>query len=117
MSQRIEYLDIAKGLGIFCIVIGHNAVPQGIYDWIYSFHVPLFFIISDYFYRQRPIAETLAKIWRQLLLPMLITIMVTQASLAILFLRHGSWQGPSLEQWISEILFVTQEVECGSLWL
>ena len=108
MPQRIEYLDIAKGLGIFCIVIGHNVVPQWFHDWIYSFHVPLFFIVSGYFYRQRSLAETLGKIWKQLLLPMLVTIFVAQVALAILFLRHGIWQGPTLEQWISDILLMRQ---------
>lgn len=46
-STRIEYLDIAKGIGIFLVVIGHfinqNSYPGII---IYSFHMPLFFFLS-----------------------------------------------------------------------
>lgn len=46
-SKRIEYIDIAKGLGIILVVIGHclkgNTFPA---TWIWSFHMPLFFILS-----------------------------------------------------------------------
>ena len=52
MAGRIDYLDITKGFGIFCIVIGHNEVTQWLNDWVYSFHVPLFFILSGYFCKQ-----------------------------------------------------------------
>lgn len=45
--KRIEYIDIAKGLGIILVVIGHcidgKTFPG---TWISSFHMPLFFILS-----------------------------------------------------------------------
>ena len=51
---RIEYLDVAKGIGILLVVFGHVVwggnydVPyaQGISNFIYSFHMPLFFVVS-----------------------------------------------------------------------
>ena len=100
MNNRIEWLDIAKGLGIFCIVIGHNIVPQWLSDWVFSFHVPLFFIVSGYFYRQRSLAETIEKGWKQLLRPMLITILVAQAGMFFLYVRHGFWSGPTVGEWL-----------------
>ncbi len=52
MSKRIEYIDIAKGIGILLVVMGHNDFgyisPFG-YKVIYSFHMPLFFFLSGYF--------------------------------------------------------------------
>lgn len=52
MSKRIEYLDIAKGIGILFVVMGHNDFgyisPFG-YKLIYSFHMPMFFFMSGYF--------------------------------------------------------------------
>ena len=48
--------DIAKGIGIILVVIGHY-IPAGAPKWyvhfidfIYYFHMPLFFIIAGYFY-------------------------------------------------------------------
>lgn len=60
-EKRLRALDIAKGIAIILVVIGH-AVPDatthmGIQSeglailnrLIYSFHMPLFFLISGYF--------------------------------------------------------------------
>lgn len=44
-TKRIEALDIAKGVGIILVIIGHMSSSY-LRDWIYSFHMPLFFIIS-----------------------------------------------------------------------
>jgi len=52
MSKRIEYLDIARGIGISLVVLGHNdfeAISLFIHQVIYSFHIPLFFFLSGYF--------------------------------------------------------------------
>ena len=45
--KRLHYIDIARGIGVILVVIGHLAkVYEGVGQWIYSFHMPLFFIIS-----------------------------------------------------------------------
>lgn len=47
MKKRITYLDLAKGIGIILVVLGHmENIDAGIRTWISSFHMPLFFIIS-----------------------------------------------------------------------
>jgi polysaccharide biosynthesis protein PslL len=53
MAKRIEYIDIARGIGILLVVMGHNdfaAVSPFMYKVIYSFHMPLFFFLSGYFF-------------------------------------------------------------------
>lgn len=47
-NNRIEFLDTAKGIGIILVVMGHVSTNNAINNWIYSFHMPLFFIISGY---------------------------------------------------------------------
>lgn len=45
--ERIQYIDIARGLGIFFVVLGHNLENEMLsFKLIYSFHVPLFFFLS-----------------------------------------------------------------------
>lgn len=50
MQQRSVSVDIAKGIAILSVILAH-AVPQerdGLREMIYSFHMPLFFILSGF---------------------------------------------------------------------
>ena len=52
MANRIQYIDIARGIGILLVVLGHNdfaLVSPFVYQVIYSFHMPLFFFLSGFF--------------------------------------------------------------------
>lgn len=60
MKKRIEHIDILKAFAIFCVVLGHtlqygfNYVDSGFYGnqfwaFIYSFHMPLFMMLSGFF--------------------------------------------------------------------
>lgn len=45
--NRLSYLDSARGIAIICVIIGHmNLRNRLISQYIYSFHMPIFFIIS-----------------------------------------------------------------------
>lgn len=47
MKKRITYFDLAKGIGIILVVLGHmENIYGGLRTWISSFHMPLFFVIS-----------------------------------------------------------------------
>ena len=56
MSQRNDTIDIMKGIGIIAVIIGHmNNVPYMPYrNFIFSFHMPLFFILAGYFFKPNP---------------------------------------------------------------
>lgn len=45
-NTRIPVIDVAKGLGIVLVVIGHTKLPTIAMNIIYAFHVPLFFVLS-----------------------------------------------------------------------
>ena len=54
--KRISYIDIARAFAIIFIVFGHTIVhsvhlKQNAYTLVYSFHVPLFFLISGYVFK------------------------------------------------------------------
>lgn len=50
--NRIEWVDIAKGIAILLVVLGHTGLAVGsaryLDAFIYSFHLPLFFVLSGY---------------------------------------------------------------------
>lgn len=43
---RIAYIDIARGFAIFLVILGHTLTVGELRSFIYSFHMPLFFMIS-----------------------------------------------------------------------
>ena len=55
MKKRLDYFDIVKGIGVVLVLLGHLQ-GQDIFqyspyilpmcEWIFSFHMPLFFIVS-----------------------------------------------------------------------
>lgn len=49
IKERIDWIDIAKGLGIILVVIGHMPIPSNVSYWIFSFHMPLFFLVDGLF--------------------------------------------------------------------
>ena len=48
VRQRDKTLDIAKGICIILMVIGHSGCPTYLYDFFYMFHMPCFFFISGW---------------------------------------------------------------------
>jgi fucose 4-O-acetylase-like acetyltransferase len=57
IMDRIEWIDIAKAIGLVFIIIGHNIFRYEV-KYIYWFHVPLFFILSGILHRQNIPAYT-----------------------------------------------------------
>lgn len=78
MSKRIEALDIARGIGILLVVLGHNdlgALSPFLHRFIYSFHIPLFFFLSGYFVNTSlPFVDFFKKRFHAVLKPYLFTI-------------------------------------------
>lgn len=69
-KARNIVLDIAKGVLILLMVIGHAGAPQWLENCIYSFHMPCFFMISgilfSYLYLDKPkdfIRKRIRSIW------------------------------------------------------
>ena len=45
-SERVEWIDCAKGIGIILVIMGHSICPDTLLYWLYTFHMPLFFFLS-----------------------------------------------------------------------
>lgn len=51
LSERIEWVDILKGIAIILVVVGHMAYEPGyvaLQNGIYSFHMPLFMLLAGF---------------------------------------------------------------------
>ena len=47
-AGRLRFVDIAKGISIICIILGHLGI-HNITRVVFTFHVPIFFLITGYF--------------------------------------------------------------------
>ena len=57
-KYRIIEIDLLKGFGILLMIIGHVHFSDSINQYIYSFHMPLFFIASGYIYKKSSLSLT-----------------------------------------------------------
>lgn len=53
MEKKDRTISVCKGIGIILMVIGHAGCPQPIHDFIYLFHMPLFFIITGFLFKTK----------------------------------------------------------------
>lgn len=74
-KKRIDWIDTAKGIGIILVVLGHVNQNKNLQYFIYSFHMPLFFIISGYLYETKE--KYIQKKAKRILIPYLIFSLCT----------------------------------------
>lgn len=72
LKPRLHWIDIAKGICIIAVILGHLRVPQ--FSPVYSFHLTAFFILSGYTFRTEPVsARFLKNKFNRLMAPYFIT--------------------------------------------
>lgn len=83
---RLDYVDVCKWLGISLVIFGHMKMPGEVLQWIYAFHMPLFFVLSGYTYRAQ-------RIDKEFLMKKIKTIYVPFLLFALIFCRGemSSW--------------------------
>lgn len=92
-KKRICYIDMAKGFAMLCIIAGHFAIPT-VDGFVYTFHVPLFFLASGYFLStKRSLKETAKTKGKQLFVPYVVTGLSYIPISAIVNLAMGSDTG------------------------
>ena len=72
-STRYNWVDWCKSIAIFLVIWGHLPMHSIAISIIYSFHMPLFFLISGYLYKpQKTAKEEFKKNFKTLFVPYLI---------------------------------------------
>ena len=110
-AKRIEWLDLAKGMAIFLMVCGHTSIPSSISNWIWSFHMPLFFIVSGMLFFPKRTPSFIAfvkKRCRTLLLPWIVFTIVTICYSPTESLRLLSGCHNLFALWFLPVLFLTE---------
>ncbi|MCQ2383849.1 MAG: acyltransferase family protein [Paludibacteraceae bacterium] len=102
MMTRDFTLDCMKGIAMLAVIGGHCCTfDTPLYHVIYAFHMPLFFILSGYFYRQKPILQSLKNDFIRLVCPAYVVMMVV---VGFVFATKG-FTYTNLVRWIISIAY------------
>lgn len=71
-EERDETFDVLKGIAIILVIIGHCYFGH-FRPFIYSFHMPLFFFVTGYFLKIRPLRTELLLSTKRLIIPYIFT--------------------------------------------
>ena len=90
--NRDSSIDISKGIGIILVVWAHQFGICPIHDWIYLFHMPLFFFLGGCFIKNESYPVFLYKKTRTLLVPFIFFYLSSLILKIILYrLREGNF--------------------------
>ncbi|RRF99262.1 MAG: DUF1624 domain-containing protein [Coriobacteriaceae bacterium] len=127
-GSRLQYIDIAKGIAILAVIIGHVAIRMEGLSYgasvvtasCFTFHMPLFFLLSGYFLHYQNQFNWKREA-RRLLLPYVIAALaiVVLEALTTFFLRDQP-QGTSLRhyiwEWFNAAIYGSAEMTDKELW-
>ena len=96
-KERNVAFDVMKGIAILLMVVGHCPVSHLLSRFIYSFHMPLFFLLSGMFFKSGGFGVDLQKGFRRLLVPyLLVGTLVVLISILRMNLLTFSQSGTSI---------------------
>lgn len=73
-QKRILWLDQLKAIAFFFVILGHMSITGEPKNWIYSFHMPLFFLVSGFTFNLEKTAKSqflpyCGKLFKRLVIP------------------------------------------------
>jgi acyltransferase len=96
-GTRLAYADVARLIGIFLVYHGHvvermmylgNAAAAHQYKFIYSFHMPLFFVLSGLIARDWAAEQSIGQFAKSRFLSRIVPLIFFNLALALLSLIH-----------------------------
>lgn len=113
-NKRLYYLDNARGLALLGVIIGHIFQYDNILiTWIYSFHIPLFFIISGSLLYYK---DTVNKNFLDLIISRIKSILLPYIIFCFVNIIFNLILTPSLETLKWTILQTTTFFGIGATW-
>lgn len=106
-GQRIDAFDIAKGIAIICVILGHLGI-YNINRVVYTFHMPIFFLISGYFLKRNSselFTEFYQKRFKGIMWPYITTCFFICALSIPMSLLLGESVAANLYKWIGGSLY------------
>ena len=96
--MRNPALDIMKAIGILLMIVGHNSTGI-LFNYIYSFHMPLFFIIAGYLWKEKEVLLSLKHDFERIMIPYICYLVIVSVGKYIV-------QGVSISAVLQDALMI-----------
>ena len=123
--QRIRFFDIAKGIAILAVILGHSAIEANVFiphhtaqlvvAVCFSFHMPLFFILSGYFMHPER-SFRWAKEAKQLLCTYAVTGVAVLVGVTCMATINHEGRAYMLRRWGEAVLYGSCDISDRTLW-
>lgn len=133
--QRIRFFDIAKGIAILAVILGHSAIETNLFvphrtaqvvlSICFSFHMPLFFILSGYFMHPERRFRWMKEA-KQLLFTYVVTALCVLVGVTCVATIDHESRAIALRQWgmaaiygsgdISNLMLWRVDLRIGAIW-
>jgi len=124
LSEKIDWVNVSKGIAIILVVIAHNiTVRSPLFTFIFAFHMPFFFIISGYLYSNKSLKVQVKNNYQRLILPYIATSLLLIMFMILRSLIKG--QPTNIFNLVASILyssgvpptqFSSSIISIGALW-
>lgn len=116
-GTRITWVDTARGIGIFLVILAHVPVKDfygfSIVRWIYIFHMPLFFFLAGLTHKKAELNVTAKKSFRQLVIPYIVLYVIT----CIFWILKSYFVHPEKFQTAVQVLKIIREDFLGMIFV
>lgn len=84
---RDNSIDLLKGIGMLSVIIGHTTHIWMLRGLVCTYHMPIFFFTSGYFYKYRPTKQLFRSLFKALIIPYLV-ICILRVVLKLCFMKE-----------------------------
>lgn len=123
--QRIRFFDIAKGIAILAVILGHSAIETNLFaphrtaqvvlSICFSFHMPLFFILSGYFMHPERRFRWMKEA-KQLLFTYVVTALCVLVGVTCMAMLDHESRAIALRQWGMAAIYGSGDISNLTLW-
>lgn len=130
--NRVAYIDAIKGIGILLMILGHTSIyqlPVVMHKMIYSFHMPLFFIISGFLfntdkYKNMAFGKFCKREFVKYIIPYFVFALINLVLCILFDLYSGGWNTAviieDLIKYVPGILYCYADIDhmpnCSPIW-
>ena len=105
--KRLVWIDDAKAIGIFLVILAHTQIWGSVTDWISVFRMPLFFFLSGYlfsFQRNSDGKLFARKRFKQIVIPYIFINIITYLFWLLVSSHYGVSADEQLTPWYGPIV-------------